>query len=517
MGGKFMGNTKALIVGVSKYFIPGVNNLSFCKNDIIAIRSAFIQGLAIAPENIITSGLADIVTFDEFIASLRNFEKIVQDDDTLLFYFSGHGTTADNKHYLVLSDKLISTQEIIAYLDAIPARSKVVFLDCCKAGNFQVDGSAIFDVESTASNFAGRGYAVFASSNASQYSYSHPSKPISLFTSFLCDTITSKFIIRKGKKSLDDIHKLLFLLLETWNKNNPTHIQTPIYRANIGGTIFFDVEDYKPYPTGKFFYDDEKYCICDVEPLHNGIAKRYAVKVVLKTPMSLEKISLINLQIVEKVKFLNIFSNKMQERKWKNQPTNLVFCYFGFDQSDIASGNFICHTTWADDTQDKKWWYRIGKTSDEVINGIHVNVHSYYQSLKEFTAKHTATREEIIEATKSILSEMVTLAEHVIAQYNELLNKELSEESFIHCISDALSKIDELYFKETNLDISPEELREWSQLALNLSSDIHNFTLFYGHQHFLQRTPENRLQCMNSSIKQYYKDLESLKKYELSL
>lgn len=113
------------------------------------------------PENIITCGLTDIVTIDDFMTSLREFEKITQDDDTLLFYFSGHGTTIDSNHYLVLSDRLISTQEIIAYLDAIPAKNKVVFLDCCLAGNFQVGGSAILDVESTASNFGRKGVCSF--------------------------------------------------------------------------------------------------------------------------------------------------------------------------------------------------------------------------------------------------------------------------------------------------------------------------------------------------------------------
>ena len=92
-----MGNTKAFIIGVSKYFISGASDLLFCKNDIIAIRTAFIHGLTVAPENIITCGLTDVVTIDDFMTSLREFEKITQDDDTLLFYFSGHGITIDGK------------------------------------------------------------------------------------------------------------------------------------------------------------------------------------------------------------------------------------------------------------------------------------------------------------------------------------------------------------------------------------------------------------------------------------
>ena len=42
-----MGTTKALIVGVSEYFIDGADNLFFCKNDIIAMQDAFIYGLEV--------------------------------------------------------------------------------------------------------------------------------------------------------------------------------------------------------------------------------------------------------------------------------------------------------------------------------------------------------------------------------------------------------------------------------------------------------------------------------------
>ena len=194
-----MGTTKALIVGVSEYFIDGADNLFFCKNDIIAMQDAFIYGLEVAEKDMIVCGLTNTVTANDLITALKGIERIVQDDDTLLFYFSGHGTTLSEKHYLVLSDRLICTQDIISFLDAISARKKVIFLDCCFAGNFQVDGSAVFDMESTVRDFAGKGYAVFASSNASQVSRLYPNKSISLFTDFLYDAITSKCTIRNGK------------------------------------------------------------------------------------------------------------------------------------------------------------------------------------------------------------------------------------------------------------------------------------------------------------------------------
>lgn len=515
-GGDFMANTKALIIGVSTYFLAGATNLPFCRNDILTMKNAFLQGLNVAPEDTIVCGATGIVELTELRDALQCLTNMAQEDDVLLFYFSGHGTTTADGHFLVLSDCLISTQEMIAYLDAIPAKSKVIFLDCCKAGNFQINGSAVFDIDTTVNDFAGRGYAVIASSSANQSSYPHPNKPISLFTSFLYDTLTSRFIIREGKKSLHDIHKLLFLLLETWNKNNTSRVQTPIYRANIGGTIFFDVQDYTPYVKGQFFYENENYIVYSVEPLHNGIAKRYCVKTILKVPMSFPEISLINHEIVEIVKDLDIFGNVMQERKWKQQPANLIFCYFGLDETDIIRGNYICHTTWADDTQDKNWWYRMSKNC-EIINGIHFNIHSYYQSLKAFTEEHTGTKEKLVADTRAIITRMVTLAEQVIAQFNELLNGTKNEEVFRNDIAGIIPEINKLYFEESNLDIPPNDLTEWCQLCSNLSGSIHDFTLFYGQQYFLDRTPENRKACMNMSIKQYYKDLEKLKSIDTTI
>ncbi len=511
-----MAKTRVLVIGVSTYFLAGATNLPFCKNDILLMKDAFIQGLRIAPEDIIVCGLTDTVEITEFRGVLQYFASIAQEDDTLLFYFSGHGTTTVDGHFLVLSDCLISTQDIISYLDKISAKSKVIFLDCCNAGNFNVNGSAVFDLDATADFFAGKGYAVFASCSANQVSYSHPNKPVSLFTSFLYSALTSKFTIREGKKSLYDIHKLLFLLIETWNKNNPSCTQNPVYRANIGGTIFFTVQDYTPYVSERFFCEKENYIIYAVEPMHSRIAKRYCVKVILKTPMSLPEISLVNQEIVELVRNLNIFSNAMEEKKWKHQPANLIFCYYGLDDTDIIGGNYICHTTWADDTQDKSWWYRTKKNC-EIINGIHFNIHSYYQLLKTFTEEHTGSKEELIANTKSIISQMVTLAEQVISRYNELLNGTKNEHEFIRDMASISPKINRLYFEESNLDIPPKDLTEWCGLCSNLCASIHDLTLFYEKQYYLDRTPENRRACMDISIKRYYTCLEELKHIDTTI
>lgn len=508
-----MATLRALVIGVSDYTTMRQNNLPFCVNDIQAISEAFISGLKIDPSNVMIYGKTGVVLGSDFVAALKRLSPITEPDDTLLFYFSGHGGTLPNGHHLLLSDSYINTQDIIAYLEAIPAKNKVIFIDSCMSGNFSVDQSAVFDIDNTVGEFAGKGYAVFASSNANQYSFGHPNKPISLYTSFLCEAIKDIHLIKEGKKSLYDIEKLLFLYLEIWNKKNPDKQQNPIFRANMGGTIFFDIHEFHPFYVEKIYEETNKYIIYSVEPLHSSIAKRYAVKVILKQPFSFEEISILNLEIVKKVKKVDIYKNEIAEKRWYGKNVNLVFCYFGRDEADMVNCNYLCHTTWADQSQDKNWWYRLDKNS-EVLNDVHFNYHSYYESLKIFTQEHTGNKNQLVADTKIIMSNLITLAEKVIAIYNEFLHVTKDENLLVSNLAPYIQDIDKFYFAETDLAIPPQELKEWSQCCSNLSATIHDFTLFYNAKYLSGRTSENRVACMNMTIKRYYEDLEKLKEIE---
>lgn len=508
-----MAKTRALIVGVSNYpAFPG-NDLPFCKNDICAIRQAFYLGLGVDPADVAIYGASGTVTTGDIRKALHDLSAVADNEDTVLIYFSGHGCVVSNSHCLAFSDGFIRTQELIGILDQINAKSKVLFLDCCLAGNFTVKAPVIFDINKSVSDFVGIGYAVIASCSAQQYSYPHPQKPISLFTYFLYQALTHRLIIREGKKSLYEIYKLLSVLLEGWNKNNPTKIQTPIYRASIGGTIFFNVEDYRPYVVDQFHSECDSYIVYSVKPLHSSIAKRYSVQIILKHPMSFAEIAAVNHEVLKTVKHLNIYGNKAQEDKWMGKEANIVFCYFGFENSDMLNTNYLCHTTWVDETQDKSWWYRTDKNC-EVIDNIHFTIQPYYQSLKYFMEEHTAVKERLIVATRKIITQMISLAEQIIFLYNEFLNGTITEYSFRLSINGPSAELEKLYFSESNLEIPPDDLSYWAQCCSNLAGSAHDLTLYYGQNNFTKRTPENRKACMDMSIKQYYKDLEKLRAVE---
>ncbi|RAN85245.1 caspase family protein [Bacillus sp. SRB_331] len=508
-----MSKIKALVVGVSNYYI-GANDLPFCINDITAMESALHNGLKLEKNDVITCGQLGDVMVDDFKNALSQLTSLTNDSDILIFYFSGHGTTIDDKHYLVFSNGIISTQEVIDYFENIPTRSKIIFLDCCHSGNYSVSGTSEFSIEKTVAEFHGQGYAVLSSSNSHQYSYGHPDKPISVFTSFLCDALQHKQLIKEGKVTLHDIQKLVSLYLDVWNKRNPKKEQHPIFRANIGGTVFFDVEEYEPFYTSRIYAEYDKYIIYEVDPVHTGIAKRYSVKVILKEPLSLEEIGDISTKIKDTVRTAEVFTNEISQDRWSGELANIVCIYFGRDESDMISGNFICHTTWVDDKQDKDWWYRVDNKDTFMLNGIHFNIHSYYEHIKIFRNENTGNKNEVVLKTKEILAHSLTLAEKVIWLYNEYKNEIFTEEELIEKIEVIIPEIEKYYFLSGDLDIAPDELYDWHQACIGLFGTIHDFTLFYNKKNMEQRTPENRKTCMEMTIKQYYSDLEAIKKLE---
>lgn len=503
-------SVKALVIGVSNYFMDGAPNLPFCKNDVAAMAKSLENGLGLKNENIITCGNLGDVKKSDFDNALSRMTSITNEEDTLIFYFSGHGHNIDQQHHLVLSDVFISTNELIKSLEKVPSKSKVVFLDCCYSGNYSIEGLVNPEVNKMISDFQGKGYAVFSSSNAEQFSYGHPEEPISIFTDFLCDAFENKLIIKKGKVSLNDIHKLVKLYLDIWNKRNPQQQQNPIFKRNMGGTIFFNVEDYKPFPTAKVYFESDQYIVYEVEPVHTGICKRYAVKVILKEPLSFEEISNVSIEIKDKVKTAEVYPNQQSSERWMDKLANIVWIYFGFDENDMIRGNFICHTTWCDHNQNKDWWYNVDSPNKFMINNTHFNVHAYYESLKNLNQDNMGDKEELLLAVKEISRAMLNSAEEIISHYNEYTNGLISESVLVEQIDPSLSKIKESFMASTDLEIAPDDLHDWMQAYSNIFATIHNFTYYYNRKYLAQRTPENRKACMEMTIKNYYAELEEI-------
>lgn len=106
---KPFGKIRALIVGISDYDHPKINDLSFADRDAEAFAT-FLQEETVwkaAPEDIVLL-TNEKATYGQFIAALEALTENAQANDRLIIYFSGHGdievVSEEKRGYLLFHD-----------------------------------------------------------------------------------------------------------------------------------------------------------------------------------------------------------------------------------------------------------------------------------------------------------------------------------------------------------------------------------------------------------------------------
>lgn len=505
-----MGNVKATLVGVSNYDNPRTPDIDACRNDIVEVKAALIKGLGISSQDIRLLGSSGRVNIKELETELQIASLVVEPEDTYIFYFSGHG----NNGTLAFSETVIGVQEVIELVDKIEARNKIIILDSCRSGDFLIPQIKTPDIDRMVEEFAGAGYAVMASCGAIENSTFYPGNKISLYTHFLCDALTMDCIIKKGKKSLEEINELIFRMISVWNRKG-VRIQHPIFRANITGTIYFPVQKYTSYQKQNIFKETEEYIIYEVLPFHHSRQKRYTAKVILKYYFDEIDIVKITKEIIDEIKYSNVYKNEIEERRFRGLPANMIRCHMGNDEQDMTDCNFEWITTWVDDTMDKNNWYRESNGS-KILDGILVDKQKSYNALRILN-QQTVTTEEFIKEARKYLNEMVGYADQFISKYREYSNGNISESELVNNVKDINVQIASIYFKISDLPKVPLECNSWAESIQQIAATIHDFTLFYSNKTMNTWSQENRKDLMKIKIKHYQQEIELIKQEEKKL
>ncbi len=151
----------------------------------------------------------------------------------MFFYFTGHGTTIDGRHYLGFSDGYLETQSVIDLFEKMKVKKRLLLLDCCMSGNVHVSKW----VES----LAGDGTAVLASSQPYALASYDKDITVSKFTLFLCVAMLNRNHVENGKLSLYWIICDVAYQAEQYNKQDPKIPQHPVLRSNLREDIYFEV------------------------------------------------------------------------------------------------------------------------------------------------------------------------------------------------------------------------------------------------------------------------------------
>jgi Tfp pilus assembly protein PilF len=193
---------KALVVGISDY--TSLQQLDFCKNDGKEVYDVLTSlGYEISDENKLIGKAMGAKVKDTIYDFFDN--KRDNPDDTLLFYYSGHGVPGDDGNiYLASSDtdpdkpyrRGFSFEELrIRMQNTIPTRV-VVILDCCYSGSAKIGkgneddaakiGRLILE-EKSRKLPEGQGKYILSSSQSHQEAYALTTGEHSIFTYYLLE------------------------------------------------------------------------------------------------------------------------------------------------------------------------------------------------------------------------------------------------------------------------------------------------------------------------------------------
>ena len=501
---------KVLIAATSYYDDANLVDLNFSTNDMISIKSSLIRGLKIQSDDIVTIGEGGRLLIGDFKKAFISFASDNSIDDTLIFYYSGHG----GRGHICLTDGNFTLQSIIDYLDRVTCKNKIVILDCCYSGFCEVPNKGAEEyIEDYEKLFSSHGCTILASCRGNEVSWTNPNRKMSLYTSFLCDALVYPYIIKKGRKSLYDINDLVVSYANAWNKSH-TESQNPIFKSSIIGTVFFDVEEYRPYQVENYYEETDEYIIYSVESLHTISSKRYAVRVILRKPCDSNTISCITKEIAQKLNTCDIYKSPQMEKVHRGNKTNVIFAYFGYSEEDVVTPVFCYRSTWADTTH-KNVFYKENDKS-KIIDDILVMVEPSYSLIKNLMMP-IIDKKEVIDLTMSYTKQLVIKAQAFISLYQKYINEEIALSDLIDELEPLGIEISFLYCRVGNLPIPPLELKVWSEAHLQLASCIYDFSIYYNRQNLSKWIETDRKLLMKIAIDNYNEQIEKIKSIDLAL
>ena len=270
----------------------------------------------------------------DFIQYFNIFCNHLHSDDIAIFYFSGHGKTINNDHYLILSDSGVATKDLIRAISNTKTKNAIFIFDTCYSG------TVLEDIKDSLQSVSSGSIKIIASCEKTEKSFVMPNGEVSTFTWFLSKAFCDDSVVRKGKKSLFDIINLTKFYLEMYaNHTNAT--QNATYQSLGIYDIYFKIFDWAEPEKPNFSKAFDNYSIVSVEPLHNLSNKRYAVKILLNKPFNLTELSCFSNDIVNELSVAEIYKNDKQKLIWTHKPIDVVYLYFALDMQDIEEGNFL--------------------------------------------------------------------------------------------------------------------------------------------------------------------------------
>lgn len=263
------GTTWAVLIGVDNYLRGGVTKLNYAGSDAKLLAKTLTDKMQVQQKNIFlyTTDAPDENNRPSLTNVVYRLDWLRQNagpDDTIIFYFAGHGINKDNETYLLTQEadpragatlKITSLNGSTVYenLGQSKARNSLVLLDACRndptAGrgdssnplNDQFSRSLVFNSAGAGNTTApaptntSRNLATLFACSVGERSWESAEKKHGYFTYYLVEAL-SKSAQANGKVTLQTINNYIQKEVKDSTFRHETAAQTPMLRYEGPGT-----------------------------------------------------------------------------------------------------------------------------------------------------------------------------------------------------------------------------------------------------------------------------------------
>lgn len=244
-----------IAIGISKYI--SVCNLTFAHKDAIEFHRLFQHHIRdLGYQQLLVDTQATRQAMQNAIGV--GLEQEVRMSDTLLFFFSGHGTVGKSpegtgySHYLAphdatadYADSCISVEFLRDSLRKIPCENKFIFIDCCFSGSInskscsRMKPKSVANVKTFRNTVSGNGYITFTASKDDQEAIEDSQLRHGLFTYYLLAELKSN----KYKDRIDPLAIYEPVTRNVVDRANKAHRsdQTPTLNGQVQGLVYLPV------------------------------------------------------------------------------------------------------------------------------------------------------------------------------------------------------------------------------------------------------------------------------------
>jgi helicase len=253
---------KSLFIGVNEYKSPLISNLSCCVRDAQALYALFCDSFGDDNSILLTDKEA---TRESILRNIRALH-VCAPDDTVVIYFSGHGS---DSHHLIsydadplsLDTTAIHLDELTTLFLEIPARNLVLLLDCCFAGgagakvfHAPIATKASSSAEMLLSQISGSGRLILTAAAADQEAIEVRRLGHSLFTFYVLEALKgAPEVVRSGAVPIlgmiEFVTRSVVSTAGQWR-----HKQEPTMRGSIEGELVFPL--LAPGPIYRSYFHD---------------------------------------------------------------------------------------------------------------------------------------------------------------------------------------------------------------------------------------------------------------------